>query len=128
MDYDNQFGSKHILGYSILSFLLVFIISFLVLFFIEKEVRTTKIEELHSHEQRIVKLENDYLGREFGMLLSNLHYLHYAYQNDLFESDDYSEVMYNWIEFSTQRGIYDQIRFLDASGDEKIRINFGSNV
>ena len=113
--------------YSIISFLLIFILSFLVLFFIEKEVRTTRIEELKSQEQRVVKLENDFLGRELSMLLSDLHYLHHAYQNDLFETNDYSKVTANWVEFSTQRRIYDQIRFLDANGDEKIRVNFDNN-
>lgn len=127
MDYENRQSRKHLVSYLILSFLLVFILSFLVLFFIEKEVRTARIEELESHEERVVKLENDFLGREFGMLLSDLHYLHQAYQNDLFKTNDYSKVIANWVEFSTQRRIYDQIRFLDANGDEKIRINIGSD-
>lgn len=127
MDYKNRQSRRHLVSYSILSFLLVFILSFLVLFFIEKEVRTSRIEELQSQEQRVVKLENDFLGREFSMLLSDLHYLHNAYQNDLFETNDYSKVTANWVEFSTQRRIYDQIRFLDANGDEKIRINIGSD-
>jgi len=127
MDYENRQNKKRLVSYSILSFLLVFILSLLVLFFIEKEVRTTRIEELQSQEQRVVKLENDFIGREFSMLLSDLHYLHHAFQNDLFETDDYTKVTDNWVEFSTQRRIYDQIRFLDASGDEKIRINIGSD-
>lgn len=127
MGYENRQSKKHLVSYSIISFLLVFILSFLVLFFIEKEVRTTRIEELKSQEQRVVKLENDFLGRELSMLLSDLHYLHHAYQNDLFETNDYSKVTANWVEFSTQRRIYDQIRFLDANGDEKIRVNFDNN-
>jgi len=127
LGYENRQSKKHLVSYSIISFLLVFILSFLVLFFIEKEVRTTRIEELKSQEQRVVKLENDFLGREFSMLLSDLQYLHHAYQNDLFETNDYSKVTANWVEFSTQRRIYDQIRFLDANGDEKIRVNFDNN-
>lgn len=95
MDYENRQSRKHLVSYLILSFLLVFILSFLVLFFIEKEVRTARIEELEIHEERVVKLENDFLGREFGMLLSDLHYLHQAYQNDLFKTNDYSKVIAN---------------------------------
>lgn len=127
VDYDNGQNTKHLVSYSLLSFLLVFILSFLVLFFIEQEVRLTRIEELKSQEQRVVKLENDFLGREFRMLLSDLHYLHYAYENELVEANDYSKVAANWAEFSTQRRIYDQIRFLNANGDEKIRINIDSH-
>lgn len=127
LDYESGRESKHLVGYSILAFLFVFIISFLVLFYIEKEVRTSRIEELKRQEQRVVKLENDFLGREFGMFLADLHYLHHAYENELLETDDYSKIAANWAEFSTQRRIYDQIRFIDADGDEKIRINIGSN-
>lgn len=127
LDYDSGRSNKHLVMYSILSFLLLFIFSFFVLFFVEKEVKTARIEELKRQEQRVVKLENDFLGREFSMLLSDLHYLHYAFENELFKTNDYSKVAANWVDFSTQRRIYDQIRFLDANGDEKIRINIGSN-
>ena len=127
MDYESGRNSKHLVSYSILAFLFVFIISFLVLFFIEKEVRSSRIQELKRQEQRVVKLENDFLGREFSMFLSDIHYLHHAYENELFETDDYSKIAANWAEFSTHRRIYDQIRFIDADGDEKIRINIGIN-
>lgn len=113
--------------YFVISFLAVFIISFLVLFFIEKEVRVAKIMELQLQEKRVVNLENDFLGREFSMVLSDLHYLHQAYEKDLFDSKHLVAVSDNWSKFSSQRRIYDQIRFIDASGDEKIRINIGSD-
>ena len=76
-------NKKQLLWYFLLSFSLIFLISFLILFFIEKEVSETKIEALKSQEQRVVKLENDFLGREFSMVLSDLHYLHHAYENKL---------------------------------------------
>lgn len=116
-------NSKHLIIYAIVSFVLVFLISFFVLFFIENQVRNTKIEELKKQEKSVVQLEKDFLGREFSMLLSDLHYLHHAYQEDLFEAEDFSKVSINWKEFSTQRRVYDQIRFIDANGQEKVRIN-----
>ena len=67
----------------------------------------------------------DFLGREFGMILSDLLYLNRAYQRALLETDDYGNIAENWTVFSTQRGIYDQIRFIDTNGNEKIRINYG---
>ena len=127
MEYENPQSRKHLVSYSILAFLLVFIFSFLVLFLIEREVRTTRINELQNQELRVVELEKDFLGREFNMLLSDLHYLHYAFENDLTINSDYSKVATNWAEFSTQRRIYDQIRFLDANGDERIRINISGD-
>ena len=120
-------NKKQLLWYFLLSFSLIFLISFLILFFIEKEVSETKIEALKSQEQRVVKLENDFLGREFSMVLSDLHYLHHAYQNKLIKSNNYAEIAENWAVFSNQRKIYDQIRFLDADGMEKIRVNISEN-
>ena len=120
-------NKKQLLWYFLLSFSLIFLISFLILFFIKKEVSETKIEALKSQEQRVVKLENDFLGREFSMVLSDLHYLHHAYENKLIKSNNYAEIAENWAVFSNQRKIYDQIRFLDADGMEKIRVNISEN-
>ena len=124
LDGDIGHNKRKTIGYFIISFALVFALSFLVLFFLEKEVRITKIEAVQSQEQRVVKLENDFMGREFSMVLSDLHYLHHAFENELLDTNRYVNVAANWAEFSTQRRIYDQIRYIDANGDEKIRINF----
>lgn len=123
LDGDIGHNKRNTIGYFIISFVLVFALSFLILFFLEKEIRTTKIEAVKSQEQRVVKLENDFMGREFSMVLSDLHYLHHAFENELVDTNNYVNVAVNWAEFSTQRRIYDQIRYIDANGDEKIRIN-----
>jgi len=118
---------KYHVGYFVLSFLIIFTISFSILFFFEKEVRETRIEELQRQELRVVKLENDFFGRELSMVLSDLHYLHNAFKNELTSTFNYTYVAANWTEFSTQRRIYDQIRYLDAAGNERIRINISDN-
>lgn len=127
MDDDIRHSKRNTIGYFIISFTLIFVFSFLVLFFLEKEVRTTRIEAVQSQEQRVVKLENDFMGREFSMVLSDLHYLHHAFKNELVDTNNYDKIAANWSEFSTQRRIYDQIRYIDANGDEKIRINISEN-
>ena len=120
-------SKKYNIGYFIISFLGVFILSFIVLFIIEKEVRSVQLAEVKTSEKRLVSLENDNIGEEFSMVLSDLHYLHHAYEGKLYDPDSYGEIAANWREFSTQRNIYDQIRYIDASGDEKIRININEN-
>lgn len=127
MEKEYRLDKKQNIGYYVLSFLLVFTILFIVLFFLEKEVRATKIEELKNHEKRVIELENDFLGNEFSMILSDLHYLHHAYKSELINDNNYANITANWTEFSSQRQIYDQIRYLDARGDEKIRININEN-
>ena len=127
LDLDVGHNKKKYTIYFIISFILIFVFSFLILFFLEKEVRTTKIEAGQKQEQRVVKLENDFLGREFSMVLSDIHYLHHAFENELIDNGKYDKIAANWAEFSAQRRIYDQIRYIDADGYEKIRINFAKN-
>lgn len=120
-------NNKLLVLYGIISFVLVFMLSFLVLFFIEKEVRSTRIEELKNQEKRVVRLEREFLGSQLSMILSDLHYLHHAYEEDLILESSYEDLIDNWLEFSTHKHVYDQIRYIDASGNEKIRINIGEN-
>jgi len=119
---ENEAGRETKAGilYFSLSFAVIFIISFLVLFFLEKELRLTRTEEMERQEQRIVKLENDFIARELGMVLSDLHYLHHAFKSGLSDPGNHAVISANWAEFSSQRRIYDQIRYLDAGGNEKI--------
>lgn len=105
---------KFNLFYFIITFLIFFALSFSVLFVIEKEIRRVAFEGLKESESRLIKLENDLLNKEFNTVLSDLHYLHHTF--DDFSGED-------WIEFSKHRKIYDQIRFIDASGQEIIRVN-----
>lgn len=109
--------------YFILSFLILFSISFIVLFVIEKQVRSVQFEEIKDNEKRVVSFQNDFIGDNFNMILADLHYLHHAFEDDLEDPKTQNKVALNWRSFSTQRDIYDQIRYIDIAGDEKIRIN-----
>lgn len=123
----HNYKKSYYMGYAIVSFMVIFMLSFFVLFYIESEIRLTKIEELKNNERRVVDFQNDFLGSEFSLILSDLHYLHHAFKNQLLDSKHYSVIAENWKEFSTHRRIYDQIRFIDRKGDEKIRININEN-
>lgn len=127
-DKDNYKGSKNYsFRYFGIFFLVLFIISVLVFFIIEKEIRNIKFEEIKANEERIIKFEDDLLGQEFGIVLADLNYLHHAFDAELRDTSNYESVAQNWKEFSTHRNIYDQIRYIDEYGDEKIRINLNEN-
>lgn len=127
-DKDNYKGSKNYsFRYFGIFFLVLFIISVLVFFIIEKEIRTIKFEDIKANEERIVKFEDDLLVQEFGIVLADLNYLHHAFDAELIDASNYESIAQNWNEFSTHRNIYDQIRYIDEYGDEKIRINLNEN-
>ncbi len=120
-------GKTYNLKYLIISFLLFFTLSILVLFIIEKGIRANQFKELKENEERFVKFEGDFLDKEFSMILADLNYLHHGFEEELRDASNYEHIAENWNEFSTQRNIYDQIRFIDEYGDEKIRINLDEN-
>jgi len=127
MGYNQLKNKNNFIFYFLATFSILLILSLLVLCFVEMQVRMAKIEELKSTEQRVVKLQNDFIGREFKMILSDLHYLHHAYEKQLSNEANYGSIAANWTVFSTQKRIYDQIRYIDINGDELIRININEN-
>ena len=79
----------------------------------------------HTVESRIEMIE-----REFKSIVSDLMFL--SEQNELlqmFESGEASwreALAVEYLSFSARRGIYDQIRFLDETGMEVVRVNFNN--
>lgn len=115
-------------GPSILYFLVPFLVIIVGVFILqllaEKRIQGVQLKELAENEQRIVKLEIDYLGKELNSILGDIHFLNHTYgealENLLANKE---KVISDWTEFSTHRSLYDQIRFIDVEGNEKIRIN-----
>jgi len=115
---------SYYIKYSILSFLGLFLLSFLVLLFVEIEVRQSRVQSFQRDEIRVVQLEVDFLEREFDSVLGDIHYLHHAFKDDLVPHQNLNAVADNWAIFSLDKRIYDQIRYLDNKGNEIIRINY----
>lgn len=118
---------KNALIYFTITFLLIFTLSFFVLFYIELAETKIRIIELKRQEQRVLDLEGKFLSHEFNTALSDISYLHHIFEKKLLDTENYSDIKENWIEFSTHRNVYDQIRYIDADGMERIRINLGTN-
>ncbi|MCT4596925.1 MAG: sensor domain-containing diguanylate cyclase [Vallitalea sp.] len=123
MKYTNFIKSTNqSIKYFIVSFSILFLISFCVIFVYEKKVREIHIEELKSSEKHLVSLQKDLISKELSGIQDDLHYLQYAFTDELIK-ENYTEVANHWLIFSTNRHIYDQIRFINYNGDEQVRIN-----
>jgi signal transduction histidine kinase len=93
----------------------------------------TLSEQAADHQ---VDLQSDLIRREMKLVQSDLLYL--ANQTVLrdflagLEKRDASpqrqqgELQDEYVLFCQQRGVYDQIRYLDAAGQERIRVNYGN--
>lgn len=121
---ERKFSGKSYIKYSFPIFLGLFILSFLILYFLEFEIRKAKVEELEANELRVVEMESDFLDRDFTMLLGDLHYLRHAFEEDLNAQKNIELITDQWIDFSFEKKIYDQIRYFDVDGNEIIRVNY----
>lgn len=96
--------------------------SLLVVFFYHQE--TGRIETLLLEEdRRQVQLRARLIGARFQGLASDLMFLAGLFVESF--SDDFREqVTRQLLSFAMHRGVYDQLRFLDHTGMEKVRVNY----
>lgn len=104
----------------------VVLATIMILLFIEVKVRRARNQTMLEDELRIVEIQRDFIGREFNVILSDARYLHRAYKDRLMASSNCLHTCEKWRIFSGERRVYDQIRYLNELGDERIRINFDS--
>lgn len=119
--------SRNLKVYFLISSLVVFLSSFLIFYIFENQVKDIKLEELKEDEENLILFQDQLLGKEFRMVIGDLHYLRNVYEDRLYDGENKEEIFKEWIEFSNQRQIYDQMRFIDKNGDERIRINYDGN-
>jgi signal transduction histidine kinase len=96
----------------------------LALYFQDRAKEQTLYEQAGSH---LVDLHADVITREVKSVESDLLYLanqaalrHYLAG----DAPGQEEIREEYLLFCRQRGVYDQIRYLDAEGRERVRVNF----
>ncbi len=102
------------------------LINIILWLFYVNDIRTN-INLLKVHSKNIIELQSVKIGNNFNYIVSDL--MFFANYNQLFKLLDGSEIerdrlINDFVLFSRGSKIYDQIRILDISGMEKIRINF----
>lgn len=85
---------------------------------------------LHEQASRyLVELQADILNRELRAIESDLQYLadQAVLRNYLAgAAGSRQELEAEYLLFSRQKGVYDQVRYLDATGQERVRVNYNS--
>jgi diguanylate cyclase (GGDEF)-like protein len=120
------FGIRYFIIYSLIIYLILSVISFSGIYFFEKNALEVGFREVMTHERQTIDLEEKLLGNELSMLIADLLYLNNLFWEEYESHDSYEEAIEHWLEFSFQHGIYDQIRYIDQNGDERIRINLAN--
>lgn len=113
---------RYRLTYVILTFFILFSLCFVTLYCWEEQLRAYQLNEIKSSEMSLLSLESAYFQNEINAALSDLRYLSSVYSKELLEQTSYQSVEKEWLLFARHRTYYDQIRFIDHTGKEKINI------
>ncbi|MFA6801818.1 MAG: diguanylate cyclase [Acholeplasmataceae bacterium] len=118
-------------SYMIKIFLIVFIVFLLLyLFFTTLQKYDTYHEEVSNvsdQETIIVDGAIERLRDYMSFVVSDIEYLESQFEISIREGHTYESIENSWAVYSNSKQIYSQIRFLDTTGMEKIRINKNKN-
>lgn len=89
----------------------------------DKRIKAEKLLAIQNNEMRIVELKIKDFSNEIEDVLGDLHFLEKLYEVESVEKH-YDELEKLWSSVIESKKKYDQIRFLDTRGNEKIRINY----
>ncbi|WP_176961812.1 diguanylate cyclase [Mariprofundus sp. NF] len=80
---------------------------------------------MKEHESGLIELQKETITRDFSHVVSDLLFLaHQAEFHDVVGAQDWQHLSRHYLEFSSKKRVYDQVRFIDKAGMERVRINY----
>lgn len=116
--------TKKTMLYTLGLFLILSLVFFLITLVIQINADTVLKNEIMSQEQLLVDVEKTIVANKVNRLTTDLLYLTDILAMGDSGRGDYSDVEDHWLAFANRKMIYDQIRFINADGDEVIRVNY----
>ena len=115
---------KRVILVSILVFIIAFAGFFLLTVAMEREANIERTQLILEDETMLVQTQGNILSYEVNRFANDLEFaaqIFSVYSND---GKGYDTVADIWKSFSHTEMIYDQIRYIDENGDERIRVNY----
>lgn len=103
---------------------ILLVISLFILFYIDKKINESKRQEIINNEKRVIALNVGTISNDVKNVINDLHFLEGTYDFYLNNKIEFNDVEEIWKLFSEKSGKYDQLRFIDTSGNEIIRVNY----
>jgi diguanylate cyclase (GGDEF)-like protein len=108
-------------------FIIMFIFSMLFFFMFSlvslSRQRTSEIETISARETVIVESAYERFLDHLQFVTDDLLILRNEFLYDLENSNPFEDVEREWLSYSTERDLYNQIRFIDDQGMEQIRVD-----
>ena len=120
-------SKKRILLYSLSIFILVSGIYLSIAVGLQINTNQLKKNEIIKNEERLLNVEQDILSYRIERVVSDVLYISDNLSANNLDNDDFKNVENEWKSFADRKKIYDQIRYIDVEGNEKIRINYSES-
>lgn len=90
------------------------------------QIKTNELKksEIIRNEEILLNAEQDVISYRVDRVVSDVLYIADSFEAHSVDSSDFTNIEKEWISFSNRKRIYDQIRFIDVDGNERIRINY----
>ena len=115
---------KKIARYTVLFFLVLSIGYLIVAVVVKTKENAIQRENILNTQQELADVEREIISNRVSRLVSDVLYTADNFQLNSAEGDNYAEVKRQWLVFSERKKIYDQIRFIDLDGNERVRVNY----
>ncbi len=117
---------------SISFFLLAIVIYGLVFFYFNFPHYLQELEfkrdEITNNEKALMHAEKTSIMVEFEDVISDLLYLADTFEVDYENPIDRKKIADKWCLFVLRKKVYDQVRFIEYTGKENIRVNYDDNI
>lgn len=90
-----------------------------------KDIEMRK-NEVVNQESNLADVAKTIMSQKTTRLVSDLLYVTDSLRLNENAADGYAQLKKEWLAFANRKRIYDQIRFIDLSGNEAIRINYSA--
>jgi len=112
--------------YSILAFSIITLITFIFIFLTSKQSSDLAVENILEHEEASLDIYEEIIYDELNRSVRDLNYLvntlELAYLND-----SNCNISSEFLLYSQSFNVYDQIRFIDSNGLEKVRVDLSND-
>ena len=118
---------KYVLIYSLIIYMVMFFIYIAVSLALNINIDKVESKQLIKIEEKLVNTEKNVIANRINRIISDVLYISDTLTFNDSNLDDFKNIQNEWKMFSDRKKVYDQIRYIDLEGKEKIRINYSED-
>lgn len=124
----NKLDFKRTIIHVVVIFLFIAAIYTVFSYAVRKNINELNAQEIETNERELVDIRADMLAYKINRLTGDLLYIADIFDShNLNTTEGLSSIANDWMAFANRMKIYDQIRFIDAGGQEIIRVNYNAD-